>query len=349
MAYRVTPSGDEFEKYLADVQAAGLDAPWSRPGPLIEPKRTHVESRLWRWAEIEPLLRRSAEFVSPGRGAERRILRLANPGVPERTSTHTISVAIQYLLPGEVAPAHRHTPNAIRFMLHGQGAYTTIEGDKCLMRPGDLVLTPYMTWHDHGNEGVEPVIWIDGLDSPVVRYLEVLSMQSYSQERQVPQSLAGLSEHRFGTAGLHPAWHPPDAPSYHLLHYRWEATYAALNRLAALEASPFDDVIMEYIDPATGRSPLPTLGCYIQMIRPGVQTRAHRQTSSAVYYVVEGTGFSVIEGVRYDWQPGDFFVVAPWAAHAHGNDGSVAAVLFSLQDVPLLTALGLYREESMGQ
>lgn len=335
------------KQYLADVQAAGLDAPWSRPGPLIEPKKTRVESCLWRWAEIEPLLRRSAEFVSPGRGAERRILRLANPGVPERTSTHTISVAVQYLLPGEVAPAHRHTPNAIRFMLHGQGAYTTIEGDKCLMRPGDLVLTPSMTWHDHGNEGAEPVIWLDGLDSPVIRYLETLSMQPYPEERQVTSPLTGLSERRFGAAGVRPAWNPPDAPSYHLLHYRWEATHAALVRLAALEASPFDDVIMEYIDPATGRWPFPTIGCYIQMIRPGVRTRAHRHTSSAVYYVIEGTGFSLIEGVRYDWQPGDFVVIAPWAAHAHGNDGSAAAVLFSLQDVPLLMALGLYREEQI--
>ena len=108
-------------------------------------------------------------------GAERRILRLDNPGVPERTAGHTISIAVQYLLPAEVAPAHRHTPNAIRFMLHGEGAYTTIEGDKFVMRRGDLVVTPSMTWHDHGNEGSGPVIWTDALDSPVVRYLENLA------------------------------------------------------------------------------------------------------------------------------------------------------------------------------
>src|SRR5713101_3338780 len=120
MAIKATGSGEELERYCADLRAAGLDAPWSRPGPLIEQKKTRVESRLWQWAEIEPLLRRTAEFMAPGRGGERRILRIANPGVPERTSTHTISVALQSLLPGEVAPAHRHTPNAIRFMLRGQ-------------------------------------------------------------------------------------------------------------------------------------------------------------------------------------------------------------------------------------
>lgn len=345
------PSGElnkssvELEEYLAKLKLAGLDAPWSRPGPLIELKRTHVESRLWRWREIEPLLWRSAEFVSPGAGAERRIVRLANPGVPERTSTHTISVAVQYLLPGEVAPAHRHTPNALRFMLHGEGAYTTIEGDKCIMHPGDLVLTPSMTWHDHGNEGTEPVIWIDGLDSPVVRYLESLSSEPYSEKRQVTLSFPGRSEHRFGTAGMHPAWAPSDAPSYHLLHYRWESAYAALLRLAKFDGSPVDDVIMEYVDPATGCPLFSTIGCYLQMIRPGVRTGSHRQTSSAVYYVKEGEGYSLIGGARYDWRRGDFIVVAPWAEHAHGNESSAPAVLFSLQDVPLLHKLGLYREE----
>ncbi len=353
MALSARRTEKELEQYCEALSAAGLDAPWSRPGPLIEPKKTRVQSRLWRWAEIEPLLRRSAEFVAPGRGAERRILRLANPGVPERTSTHTISVAVQYLLPGEVAPAHRHTPNALRFMLRGEGAYTTVEADKCVMGPGDLVLTPSLTWHDHGNEGTEPVIWLDGLDSPMVRYLEVLSMQGYPEQRQTTGVQPGLSERRFGTAGLRPAWRPQGDNSghlnlnlhLHLLHYRWEAAHGALERLATLEASPFDDVVMEYVAPTTGRSPLPTLGCYIQMIRPGVHTRTHRHSSSAVYLCFQGSGFSLVDGVRYDWQQGDFLAVAPWASHAHGNDGPAPAVLFSIQDVPLLNALGLYREE----
>jgi len=344
MAIKATGSGEELERYCADLRAAGLDAPWSRPGPLIEQKKTRVESRLWQWAEIEPLLRRTAEFMAPGRGGERRILRIANPGVPERTSTHTISVALQYLLPGEVAPAHRHTPNAIRFMLRGQGAYTTVDGDKCVMQPGDLVLTPGMTWHDHGNEGTGPVIWLDGLDSPVVRYLEVLSMEPHSEQRQAgPRT--GLSECRYGTAGLHPAWKAADGKPGRLLHYRWETTRNALLRLATVEASPFDDVMLEYVAPATGQSLLPTIGCYIQMLRPGVRTQTHRQTSSSVYLVFEGSGFTVIDGVRFDWHQGDVLVVAPWAAHAHGNESGAPAILFSIQDVPLLKLLSLYREE----
>jgi len=345
MARQATRSAEELEEYLGLVRAAGLDAPWSRPGPLIESKKTRVQPCVWRWAEIEPLLERSADFVAPGEGTERRILRLANPGVPERTSTHTLSVAVQFLLPGEVAPAHRHSPNAFRFMLRGDGAYTTVDGDKCLMKPGDLVLTPTPTLHDHGNEGNEPVIWFDGLDSPVVRYLEVLSMQRHSEDRQEVGKVVGASERRFGAAGLRPASVRGGAGARRLIHYRWQEAYDALVQLAEVESDAFDDVMLEYVDPATGRSIFPTMACYLQMIRPGVHTRAHRQASSAVYHVVRGAGSTVMDGTRYAWGERDFFAIPPLVQHEHANDGREPAILFSLQDVPLLTAVGLYREE----
>jgi len=345
MALQATERAADLEAYRAELRAAGLDAPWTEPGPLIRPKASAVQARLWRWTEIEPLVRRSAEFMSPGRGAERRIVRLDNPGVPERTSTHTISTAVQYILPGEVAPAHRHTPNAVRFMLQGHGAYTTVEGDKCVMEPGDLVLTPSMTWHDHGNEGTEPAMWIDGLDSPVVRYLENLAMDTYPEERQPVAAVPGVSERRYGAPGLRPATVESGTATGQLLHYRWEATHAALLRQRELPASPYDDVMLEYVNPSTGRSVLPTLGCYIQMLRPGIRTRSHRETSSAVYHVVAGAGHSVIDGRRFDWTRGDFFAVPPRARHEHAGDGDDPAILFSFQDVPLLTALGLYRME----
>jgi gentisate 1,2-dioxygenase len=315
------PVSSARHAFVSDLSRAGLDAPWLEPGPLIRPKASAMKARLWRWRDIEPLVHRTPEFMAPGRGAERRILRLDNPGVPERTAGHTISIAVQYLLPGEVAPAHRHTPNAVRFMLHGEGAYTTIEGDKFVMRRGDLVVTPSMTWHDHGNEGTGPVVWTDGLDSPVVRYLENLAMDPYEGETQPVRT---------------------GPPARHL-HHRWETAYAALQRR---QPDPFDDVLMEYLDPATGRSVVPALGCYLQMLRPGVRTRAHRETSSAVYHVVEGAGFTTIDGVRHDWGVGDFLAIPPRALHAHGNEGREPAILYSVQDVPLLRALGFYRVEA---
>ncbi|PYN50613.1 MAG: hypothetical protein DMD94_26740 [Candidatus Rokuibacteriota bacterium] len=184
MAVQTTRTAQEMEEYCARLRAAGLDAPWSRPGPLIPPKPTATQPRHWRWRDIEPLLRESSEFLSPHRGAERRVLRLHNPGVPERTVAHSLVLAIQYLLPGEVAPAHRHSPTAIRFMLHGEGAFTTVDGQKCAMKPGDLVLTPGMAWHDHGNEGGAPVYWMDILDWQIVRFLENLTFEPYPNEQQ---------------------------------------------------------------------------------------------------------------------------------------------------------------------
>jgi gentisate 1,2-dioxygenase len=209
-------------------------------------------------------------------------------------------------------------------MLHGEGAYTTIEGDKFVMRRGDLVVTPSLTWHDHGNEGPAPVIWTDALDSPIVRFLEALAMEPYEGETQPVRT----------------------GPPARCLHYRWETAHAELERRAAAEPDPFDDVMMEYLDPATGRSVIPALGCYLQMLRPGVRTRAHRETSSAVYHVVAGRGVTEIDGIRHAWAEGDFFAIPPRALHAHANAGDTPAILYSVQDVPLMRLLGLYRMEA---
>jgi gentisate 1,2-dioxygenase len=325
MAVHATRTAEDLEAYCARLRGAGLDAPWSRPGPLIPPKPTATQARLWRWRDIEPLLRESPDFLVPHRGAERRVLRLHNPGVPERTVAHSLVLAIQYLLPGEVAPAHRHSPTAIRFMLHGEGAYTTVDGQKCPMKPGDLVVTPGMAWHDHGNEGNAPVIWMDILDWQIVRFLENLTYEPYPDEQQMVQRAPGRD-----------IFHP------------WSEAYPALLRRAEQQHDPFDDVLQEYLNPATGGPVRPTIGCYLQLLRPGVRTRAHRETSCAVYRVVQGRGATTVDNETFEWGAGDFFVVPPRAAHAHSNAGSEPAVLFSAQDVPILKGLGLYRMEPIG-
>jgi gentisate 1,2-dioxygenase len=294
---------------------------------LIHSKASRVQPFQWRWADIEPRLRASPQFAASGNGAERHVLRLANPGVPERTSSHTLSAAVEYLLPGETAPAHRHTPNALRFVLSGTGGYTVVDGHKCVMAPGDLVLSPSMTWHEHGNDGTEPVMWLDGLDAPLVGYLEILKMEPGEESaaanrvaRRVPRTV----------------------------HYKWDDAYSRLLKQAETAANPFDDVIVEYHDPVNGASVLPTIGCYLQMIRRGVETRAHSQTSTAIYQVVRGSGVTTIGEARYDWDAGDFFIVPPNLPHAHAQRGSEPAILFSMQDVPLLEALGLYVESPFG-
>lgn len=322
MTVHTMRTAEELATYCARLQKAGLDAPWSRPGPLIPPKPSATQPRLWRWRDIEPLLRESSGFLTPHRGAERRVLRLQNPGVPERTAAHSLVVAVQYLLPGEVAPAHRHSPTAIRFMLHGEGAYTTVDGQKCVMRPGDLVVTPSLAWHDHGNSGSAPVMWMDVLDWQVVRFLENLTYEAYPDDRQAET-------------------HPPGRDIFH----PWSEAYPALLHRAEREPDPFDDILLEYTDPSTGRSLRPTIGCYLQLLRPGVRTRAHRETSCAVYHVVRGRGLTTVDKETFEWKSGDFFVVPPLARHAHANVDGEPALLFSAQDVPLLKALHLYRME----
>jgi gentisate 1,2-dioxygenase len=346
MALSTKTSGKNAEQFAEDVRAAGLDAPWFYPGPLIQPKKLHVQSGLWKWDKMEPVIRSTPDFVAPGKGAERRILRVANPGVAELTATHTISIAFQYLLPGEVAPAHRHSPNAMRFMIDGQGAYTTVNGDKTVMRPGDLILTPAGMWHDHGNDGAGPVMWMDILDSPVVRFLESLSVESYSHEKQLNGGQNEVSERRYFAPGLVPAGQNAETQE-RLLTYRWEKAHEALLRLAEVDTDPFDDVILQYVEPRTGSSVLPCVGAYLQMIRPGIEIRAHRHNSSAVYFVWQGSGSSHVDGTTYHWSKGDVLVIAPSAVHKHSNSNREPAILFSVQDVPLLKALGFYREEAM--
>jgi gentisate 1,2-dioxygenase len=279
-------------------------------------------------------------------GAERRIIRLKNPGILEETVTDTMSVSVQYLLPGEVARTHRHTPNAFRFFLRGS-AYTTVSGEKCAMRPGDLVITPFMEWHDHGNESDEPAMWMDGLDYPLVRYLNAV-IYEYADEARQAIDRTGVSERRYGAAGVRPGWDDGDLPVERrtLLHYRWESTLSCLERMAAAgEASPTEDVVVEFVNPATGQSAFPTIACCMQLIRPGVQTQRHRHTGSGVYHAFQGSGVTVVGDERYEWSRGDFLVIPALYWHQHSNSASEPAVLFSIQDYPTLKALGLYREE----
>lgn len=333
-------SPEQEQQFYESTESAGLRAAWM--GRRLE-RKPQVVPFAWRWAEAQPLVMRSGDIVTPDRDVERRVLRLANPGLDHGT-THTISAALQLLLPGENAPAHRHTPTAIRWVLQGQGAYTTVEGDKCYMEPGDLVLTPSWTWHDHNNEGAEPMIWLDGLDTPLVNNLEATFYEQYPEDQQ-PIIGVGESERKYASGALRPAWEEAGTPYSPLWHYKWARTHEALHRLAQVDASPFDDVAMEFSDPATGGPVLKTMACWIQLLRPGVRTKAHRHTSSAVYQVFRGRGHSVINGRQFDWAEGDFLVIPAWAWHEHANAGEDEAILFSIQDIPVMKALSLYREE----
>jgi len=255
--------------------------------------------------------------------------------------------AVQILLPGEVARAHRHTPTAIRFIMEGEGGFTSVDGERVYMAPGDLILTPSFTWHDHGNETSHRVVWMDGLDIPLVQALNAMFFQFYS-EPQVPLTRPNNASGKLhGHVSLSPTWIKERPRSSPLLLYSWEKTWPSLEALADAEGDPHDGIALEYTHPQTGRSLLPTMACWIQMLRPGERLTAHRQTGSAVYYVVQGTGETIIDGRRFAWGKGDIITLPSWALHEHANRSARdAAVLFSIQDRPVLEALGLYREEA---
>jgi len=342
----IVAAEEDLQAFYRELDAYSLAALWSQGGGATESKNKAVPF-VWHWRDVRLQAMRAAELVGTEQ-AERRVLLLANPGLPFRAATNTLSANIQVVMPGEIARAHRHTAAALRLIIESQGGYTVVNGQRIPMLPGDLVLTPNWTWHDHANDSDSPMIWLDGLDSPLIRMLECGFREEYEAESQPVSAGTDPSFTKYGTGGLRPAWESAPTAQYSpLWHYPYTQAREALERLAAEgSASPFDGVIMEYTNPVTGGPAMPTIGCYVQLLRPGEHTQAHRHTSSAAFHVVEGSGYSVVDSQRLDWEEKDVFCVPVWAFHEHVNTGDQPAILFSHTDVPVMRSLDLYREEA---
>lgn len=313
----------------------------------LDPK-TDVKPHLWKWADVYDSLLKARDRIGIHAAVnERRTIRLVNPGLEQTEMTsHTMLFAFQLIQPGEFAPAHRHTMAAIRFILQGQGAYTAVEGEKVTMGQGDLILTPQWTWHEHGHEGAEPMVWIDGLDVPLVKALQVISFEPYPDKRGPAKRSYNQAAYSGLTRPVGSGEQTAKAP----LHYRWEETYRSLKLLAQTDGHPYDGVALEYVNPATGGSTLPTLSCWMQMLRPGERTKVHRHTSTSIYHVFRGSGTSVINGEPFHWEKGDSFIAPLWSWHEHVNRSQTEeALLFSMHDKPVLDAFSLYREEGDGK
>ena len=307
--------------------------------------RTRVKPHIWKWDDIHDSLVQAKEKITVASGSvERRVIRLVNPGLAESEMTsHTILLSFQLIQPGEVAPAHRHTMAAFRFILQGRGAYTNVNGQKMVMEEGDLILTPQGCWHEHAHEGDQNMIWIDGLDVPFVQALQQISFEPYKpgrlpvNESLDPAMFSGMTR----PVGADVLERPP------FLHYHWRDTYKSLERLARTPGDPYDGAALEFVDPATAGPTLPTISCRVQMLRANEKTKAHRHTSTSIYHAFRGSGTTTIDGKEFHWRKGDTFVVPLWAWHTHANDlVSEEAILFSMHDEPILKAFGLYREET---
>jgi gentisate 1,2-dioxygenase len=339
------------EAFYAELPSLRMGALWNvLSNALTREPRTRSVPHLWKWSDVRPRVMRAGELVT-AEEAERRVLMLLNPGLPPEsiTAVGSLYAGVQLILPGEIARTHHHTPSATRFIIEGESAYTTVSGERTLLRKGDYATTPNWTWHDHGNESDRPMLWLDGLDIPFVNYLDAVFFEEWEWEHKVEVQPVSKppedSTHRWGS-NLRPTYQRPHGAYSHVLNYRWETCRAALHALRGDHGSPFDGVILEYINPHTGGPTLPTMAAYLQLLRKGEHTRAHRHTSSTVYHVAEGGGYSVIAGQRFDWQEGDTFVVPSWAWHEHASQAG-EAVLFSFSDRPVLEAFGLYRDGAL--
>jgi gentisate 1,2-dioxygenase len=328
---------DMAEKNLSGYWRLGMEGLPSYPMTVVQP-------HLWKWADVHESLVRAGEVISLEQ-SERRVVRLVNPGLDQKHAfaTHTIQISFQYVKPGENARAHRHTPAALRFVVQGNGAYTTVNGQQCIMEPGDLILTPKLTWHDHSNESAEPMIWLDGLDFPLITALHQVMQERYSERRQPIEKSSEQVIGGLGQALRH------GLPLIDFFHYKWRDTE---NALRGLTGSPgardrFDGYLLDYRNPVTGGPTMTTIQCAVQLLTPRDETESHRHTSTVIYHIFRGKGATEIGERRFEWEQGDSFVVPLWYVHRHFNRSpSEEAILFSMSDVPVLKALDLYREES---
>ena len=343
----------ELLAYYSDLERLETGALWTIANKIEPwfPKSASLPV-LWRYRDLRSHVLKSVDLVTPEK-AGRRVIYLNNPGRRDvAAAVGWLYSGLQVMRPGEAASAHAHSASALRFIMEGRGAYTIVDGHKMTLGANDLVLTPNGTWHEHGVEADgAPCIWQDGLDIPFVNAMEA---NFYCVHPQMKQSIGfpvNDMPNAWGNPGLVPStgiWSKPYSP---LFKYEWAPTYAALTRCATSTAgSPYEGILLEYVNPVTGGPIMPTLGAGMQLLRPGEHTQAHRHTGCALYQVARGEGFSIVDGKRFDWRERDIFCVPSWAWHEHANaSGTEDACLFNFNDLPVIRSLGLYREEGYGE
>lgn len=335
---------DYYER-LDTVSAAPL---WERLSDLVRKvPESAAAPAYWDYDGVMRSLLLDAGALISAEEAERRVLILENPALKgSSAATRTLYAGLQLVLPGEVAPAHRHTQSALRFIVEGSGAHTTVDGEKFPMSPGDLILTPGWSWHDHGNETTSPIVWLDGLDIPIIQFLDASFAESGNSASQALCKPEGDNHAQFGE-NMAPFGKGAAGPSSCLLHYKYAASRAAL--MAYAKGRIVDDrhgYKLKYINPTDGGHVLPTIGAYLQYLPRGFRSVPSRQTDGAVYSVVEGEGEARVGQSVFRWKPRDLFVVPSWAElELRADDDSI---LFSFSDRPIHEKLGLLRESANG-
>ena len=335
----------ELDKLYQQLATGDLQPLWELPGAITRTPQSAAIPYRWAARDLRELGTLAGDLVPVDRGGDRRVLACSNPGLNGAPyALPTLWAAVQFLRAHEVAPAHRHSPAALRFVVQGSGVFTLVDGDPVHMAEGDLILTPSMTFHEHHNPTDQPMIWLDVLDLPVVEALgAVFFEEGPSEQTDTSVSARSAAEGWYGGGpGLLPATGPalPERGSP-LLAYRWRDTDRALQ--AQLGLTGRGSARLRYSNPARGGDVLPTMRCELERVLAGVATEGERQTGGRVLTVLHGAGQAFIGTQTFDLHPGDILAIPTW------TPWSVEAIeeldLFSTSDAPVLDALGLFRTE----
>jgi gentisate 1,2-dioxygenase len=350
MESNVTDNAAAREAY--NTKVAGLDASPLWTTRLVPPRpQDAVRARPHCWDfdnVIRPALLEAGGLIT-AHEANRRVLTLENPGLGgSHRILESLYAGVQMILPGECAPAHKHSPSALRFILEGSGGgWTAVAGEKSTMRPGDFIITPSDAWHDHGHDGEGPYFWLDGLDIPMVATFGAMFFDSYPADRAPLTRPAGDSLARFG-ANMRPvgeSWNRPESP---IFHYPYERSREALEQLRrAEEWDPYAGLKLTYVDPTRGGSAMPTISAFLQLLPKGFATRSYRTTENTVVSPVEGSGRLIVGEAGAErtlsLKPRDILAVPCWMPFRFEADEDLT--LFSFSDRVAQEKLGLWREE----
>jgi gentisate 1,2-dioxygenase len=312
--------------YYDRISAYDLAPLWEVMKNLVvtEPKSVAAPT-VWHYKDVRPLIAEAGELIT-AKEAERRVLVLENPALRGKSrATNTLFAGLQLIMPGEIAPAHRHSASAIRFVLDGEGAYTAVEGEKSIMKPGDFVITANWDAHDHGNTSDKPMVWLDVLDLPTVNFFESMFAEHLDAEAQTTGREDGDSMARFGSGVL------PDG-----------AVASTKKTPIAGDIDKRHGARVRYANPVTGGWALPTMGAHLALLPKGFKGENYRATDGTIFVCVEGKGTTKLDDKTLDWSPGDVFVVPSWQRYAH--NAADESVLFSISDRPVQEALGIWRE-----
>lgn len=330
------------EAYRSALSQQNLVPLWPSLRAVLPPLKPAQRTRpvFWSYQSLRPLLLQAGE-LTPIEKAERRVLVMANPGhgLEKMQATSSIYLGMQLLLPGEWAPAHKHTPNAVRMIVEGRGAYTTVNGEKCLMSRGDLILTPTGQWHEHGHDGDQPVVWLDVLDLPLIYYMEA----SYVTEGKAQSVTAEGIERSYKRGGVVPApVFTRGENDFPMIHYPWADVRRALEELVASQPE-IEAVQVAYVNPETGLDCQKVLGFSALMLRPGERLELPARSSAMVFHQIDGQADVSIEGHRFSLTDADTCCIPGYVPVTLTNhSSSQPAFIFIADDAPLQRKLGVY-------